>query len=178
MRAETSMKKSVRDEILDHISDYPGITFASIKRAFRMNEGTLRYHLDHLVKEEKIKQTEKGERKYYSMDGSKRRRIEGLSKDQSRVLMIIKGDPGISSSRIRELTGLGREETKYIIRKLRDRRFIFRTGSGKDPCYQFITKEDLAKEMMRIIIKRSMNGEMDKKTFDMLKAKIDEMLDE
>jgi predicted transcriptional regulator len=177
MRAESSVKKSVRDEILDHISDYPGITFASIRRAFRMNEGTLRYHLDHLVKEEKIKQTEKGERKYYSLDGSKKRRIEGLSKDQTRVLMIIKGNPGISSSRIRVLTGLGREETKYIIRKLKDRRFIFRTGSGKDPRYQFITKEDLANEMMRIILERSMNGEMDKKTFDILKAKIDETLD-
>jgi DNA-binding MarR family transcriptional regulator len=175
MKLEIIKKRTVRDEILDHISDYPGISFNSIQKAFKLSDGTLRYHLDHLIRTEKIKQTDKGERKYYSIDGSCKRRIEGLSKEQIRVLMVVKSYPSISNTRLRKLTGLDRAATKKVIRKLVSRQFIIRTGSRKDPCYEYISEEALAGEMMAIIMEKTIKGEIDRRTFKKLKAKIEEM---
>jgi predicted transcriptional regulator len=173
---EAEMKGSIRDEILEYICDSPGASYNAIKKAFRMKDGTLRYHLDHLLKNEKIKRTEKGERRYYPSERSDLRKVEGLSREHNRILLLIRKNPSVSLSRLKKFTGLGREDLYYALKKLRSRKLIIKTRTGKDPCYEYVEDSDFEREIMRIVADQYAKGEIDRKTYEKMRVRIKEKL--
>ena len=52
MRNETDHQ--TRKMLTDYILENPGVTIKVIAQALKVTPGTLRYHLDHLIKEEGI----------------------------------------------------------------------------------------------------------------------------
>jgi len=100
-----------------------------------------------------------------------------LTRKQIRILRAIKDDPGVSRKELLDLTKQSREEVNYNLKRLRDKKVIWKIADGGDPCYEFITKEKLAAEMMAIILEKFLDDEMDRETFLMLKRKLDEDMD-
>ena len=179
MKREREIRSDVREDLVRYIADNPGASFPAIKKALRINEGTLRYHLDYLCGEDRIRRTGVGQRSYFLNEpsGGPQGNGDGLTRDERRVAILIKSHPGISRSELRNLTGQGREDLSYILRRLKDRRFIWKVEDGGDPRFEYITEKKLALEMMSIILERFLDGEMDRETFLSMKKRIEEEYD-
>jgi len=181
MKRERENLNDTREELASYIADNPGVTFSLLKSIFQINPGTLRYHLEYLEGEDRIKMIKRGNRKCYYMDP-----VSGLDPDhghpdlnlhQRRMIRVIKENPGISRKELICLTKQSREEVNYNLRRLKEKKVIWKVMDGGDPCYEYITKEQLAAEMMVIILEKFLDDEMDRATFVMLKRKIEEDLD-
>ena len=44
----------LRKMIYNHIKEYPGVSFSTLKKVYDLNDSTLRYHLKYLERNEKI----------------------------------------------------------------------------------------------------------------------------
>jgi predicted transcriptional regulator len=179
MKRERDTRSGTREDLFRYICENPGVSFPTIRNAFRMNDGTLRYHLDYLCGEDRIRRMGDGERRYYASDvpPSGPARIDGLTREERRVAMAIKEHPGISRSELRSLSGAGRGDLSYILRRLKERRFIWKVEDGGDPCYEYITERKLAMEMMSLILEKFLDDEIDRETFLALKKRIEEDLE-
>ena len=181
MRMENVQPDGPRGSLVRFIGENPGISFPRLSVEFNMNRGTLRYHLDLLEKEGRIRTVLKGSKKlYYLSEGTatKGRRPENdLNRDQRRILNLIKENPGISRHQLISISGQAREDVRYTLRKLTSRSEIWKVTDGHDPTYEYITRRKLAKEMIAIILDRFLNDEMDRETFLALKKRIEDDLD-
>ncbi len=178
MRMEKVQPDGPRGSLVHLIEENPGISFLRISDTLKMNRGTLRYHLDLLEKEGKVKAVVKGNKKlYYTTDGSLKRASKtenDLNRDQRRILNLIKENPGISRHQLISITGQKRDEVRYTLRKLMDRSEVWKVTDGHDPTYEYITRNKLAKEMLALILDRFLDDEMDRETFLLLKKRIEE----
>jgi DNA-binding MarR family transcriptional regulator len=113
---------------------------------------------------------------YYSNENTIKRQGngDGLTKDERRIATLIKTHPGISRSELRNLIGQGGEDLSYVLRKLKDRRFIWKVEDGENPRFEYITEKKLALELMSIILGKFHDGEMDRETFLTLKQNIED----
>jgi predicted transcriptional regulator len=181
MKRERGNENDTRENLDRFILDNPGVSFSHILKLFKINRGTLRYHLQYLEGEERVKSIRKGQQNcYYSTQVGSFDPVTGasdLTRKQIRILRAIKDDPGISRKDLLDLTKQSREEVNYNLKRLKDKKVIWKIADGGDPCYEFITKEKLAAEMMAIILEKFLDDEMDRETFLMLKRKLDEDLD-
>lgn len=175
MKRERGNRNDTRDALLEYIEDNPGVSFPMVQKAFRMNEGTLRYHLDYLAGEDKVRIARKGNVRCYYCEDVKNR-SEEMSRDESRIANLIRDNPGISRSELRRIYGPENDGLPSILRKLRDRKMIWKVEDGGDPCYEYITDRQLALEMMTIVIERFLDDEIDRETFLALKRRIEEGL--
>lgn len=181
MKRERGNTNETREDLDHYILENPGISFAHIMKVFGLNRGTLRYHLDYLEGEERVRSMRKGQQNcYYSNQIGALDPITGgsdLTRKQIRLLRAIKNKPGISRKALIELTTQSREEVNYNLRRLKDKKVIWKITDGGDPCYEFITKEQLAAEMMAIILEKFLDDEIDRETFLMLKNKLEQQKD-
>ena len=175
MKRERRAGSDIRDEIYKFISENPGVSFPAIQKAFRLNTGTLRYHLQYLEGEERIRRMYDGNRKYWSSEMSREEilRTEGLSRYQRRIALLIMNRPGITLSEIRSISGQNGDDLKYTLKKLSDRKFIWKIENGKDPRFEFISKEEMATEMLIVVLERFLHGEINRATFLELKKRIE-----
>lgn len=181
MKRERGNKSETRD-VLDHyILEHPGVSFTHIMKVFGINRGTLRYHLDYLQGEERVRSVRKGQQNCYfsnqravldSVTGSRE-----LNSKQIRLLRAIKENPGISRKELLDLTKQSREEVNYNLRRLKEKKMIWKIADGGDPCYEYITKEQLAVEMMAIVLEKFLDDEIDRETFLLLKEKLEKEME-
>ena len=181
MKRERGNKSETR-EILDrYILENPGVSFAHIMKIFGINRGTLRYHMDYLLGEEKVRSVRKGQQNcYFSNQRAALDPVTGSSElngKQIRLLRAIRERPGISRKELLELTKQSREEVNYNLRRLKEKKVIWKITDGGDPCYEYITKEQLAAEMMAIILEKFLDDEIDRETFLLLKNKLDKEME-
>ncbi|MGA1873858.1 MAG: winged helix-turn-helix transcriptional regulator [Thermoplasmatota archaeon] len=181
MKRERGNRSETREELHHFILDNPGVTFGRLSKVFGLNRGTLRYHLDYLEGEEKVRRVRKGNRNCYFSESlgapGRTRTEEMLGAKHRRLLSAIKDNPGISRKELIRLTDLTREDLNYGLRKLKDRKVIWKTADGGDPCYEYISREKLAAEMMLIILEKFLDDEIDKETFLLLKSRLQAEMD-
>ncbi len=167
--------------IYNHILTYPGISFSIIKKLFNLSESTLRYHLNYLESKNEIKSYLKGRNRYYYPvqkiiinQGSKTNfEIYNLNEKQERILDTIQRNPGITQKDLIVKSGLKGFIVRYNIKKLIDFGVIQKTQNGRNCCYNCITDSELREKMMRRLIVKFLNHEIDEQTFLMLSRKLE-----
>jgi predicted transcriptional regulator len=177
MKRERMSRNDTREGLAQYIDENPGVSFSMLQRAFRLNEGTLRYHIDYLLGEERVRIARNGRNRCYYSRGVTRT-ADALNRDESRIARIIKGNPGISRSRLKGIYTPEMEDLSTVLRKLRERKLIWKVEDGGDPCYEYITERQLALEMLSIILERFLDDEMDRDTFLTLKERIEKDLED
>jgi len=177
MGGSGSSTHHTREVLLQQIMDRPGITFSRLMRLLDLNEGTLRYHLNYLEREERIRSRKEGaSRVYYSLvhDPSQRSNAGGLTLGQRRVLSTIRKFPGIGASEIQGHTNLTRDSLNGILNRLKKEHIIWEVQNGHGAGYELITRERMLEEMLLDIVERFLRREMDQSTFLRMKDWIEE----
>ena len=178
MRGEREKENRTREMVHNYVKSHPGASLPDMMRILQIPEGTLRYHLDYLVRKEKIDTTLRGSRRcYFPSELSGSGSFPGvdpstLSRDQIRIIEVIKRNPGISRSGITDMTNIGGKELSRNLRKLRGSGIIWKIQNGGEPGYEYITDEGLKKEMLKLLIMKLLDGDIDEDTFIFLKEQI------
>ncbi len=184
MNPDGASLHETRKRLLFYIAENPGTTFQTLKRVFRINDGTLRYHLDYLRRKKKIKQIKKDNRRTYvpselrvdlHAPTSKRRE---LSREQKRLLDLIILDPGISRSELLERSREQRKKLSYDLTRLNELGFIWKVKARGKTGYAPITTRELYRQAYAVIVDRLLVGEIDIDTYRELKRKLDLMIEE
>jgi predicted transcriptional regulator len=178
MKGVRGTNNPLRDELDRYISDHPGCTFNLLEKAFRMNKGTLRYHLEILERESRIKKTREGRSNRYFPDYMARFRTLGsgvrdLSNGHRRVLTVIEGDPGITRKGILSHLEISRASLTRALSDLKERRMIKEIGKEGGPSYEAITSKKLAGEIIAILVTKVLDGEMDMEMFRSIRDRIE-----
>ncbi|MHA2038418.1 MAG: winged helix-turn-helix transcriptional regulator, partial [Promethearchaeota archaeon] len=126
-----------RLNIINEILNNPGVHHNELLRKCELQKGQLQYHLDILLKYNIIKKENYGQFTIYfpittSFDAEEY--LENLiakSKTTSKVLSIIKKNPGINSSEISRILNLSRNTIKYHIDKLSEDNLVILTKKGR-----------------------------------------------
>ena len=168
----------IRNMLHKHILDYPGVSFQLLKGVFNMSEGNLRYHLNMLEKEEKVRsKIVERERCFFPYDlrdmlGSKGIDPDSLSREESRILRLLRSRKLLSFKELVEGTGLSRKEVSSALRSLKRNSLIVSNSVGDMKIYQLATRKVLAKRMERILLIKLARGEIDEDTFLMLEKEL------
>jgi predicted transcriptional regulator len=181
MHSEKALNNRTRKMVYNYISKHPGVSFGSIMDVLDLTESTLRYHLNYLERENKILSNFRGKhRSYYSNQRVKsyfKPNLEfdtnTLTKPQQRILTIIQHYPGITISELLSITKLNKRALQYNLKKLRDIRVIWKVGNGRNTSYEYITKKKLRNELLKLIIVKFLNDEIDQKTYLFLEAELE-----
>jgi predicted transcriptional regulator len=176
MKRERNSENPTRERLEQYISENPGISFNFIMSAFRMNAGTLRYHLEYLEGAHRIKMVKKGNNRCYFPDymatyisaGSNGRELSTIEK---RIASIIDGNPGITRKGILSSMDIRKEELTRVIHKLREKNVICR--SENDAGFETLTRERILGEVMAILIEKLLDNEIDFDTFRAIKNRLE-----
>jgi predicted transcriptional regulator len=184
MNPDGASVHETRKRLLFYIAENPGATFQTLKRVFRINDGTLRYHLDYLRRKKKIRQIKKDNRRTYvpselrmDLHAPTSRRRE-LSREQKRLLDLIILDPGISRSELLDRSREPRKQLSYNLNRLNELGFIWKARSGGRTGYAPITSKELYRQAYAVIVDRLLDEEIDIDTYRELKRKLDLMIEE
>ncbi len=178
MKGERNTENPTREELAGYIKDNPGASFNMIKTAFRLNEGTLRYHLEYLIGEERIKMIKRGKNRCYVPDLFSGFRSNGsngreLSSMERRVYTVIGGRPGITRKDILQALDIRRNDLYTIIRSLKEKKLVWELTDDGITRYEPITKEKLKGEVIAILIEKLLDEEIDMETFRAIKDRIE-----
>jgi len=170
------LSHSTRKRLYEYILGHPGISYQMIRDVFRLNDGTLRYHLDRLVRANLVLQRKKkNNRCYIPLEGEKSPGLSEFDRNYSRVLDLIKADPGIGRVDLMRRSGMSRKGLTSVLTRLKSNRMIWKVGSGRSGGYEYISEDKLYKEMIRILTERYVRDEIDLDRFLELKEDIDDM---
>jgi predicted transcriptional regulator len=137
IRKERVLDHFMRGQIYYHIKTNPGDHYNSIKRRFKLNNGTLVHHLRTLEREEYIKSHRDGlYRRFYPV-GMKipEAKPPPLNPTQKRIISIIAIRPGITQKGITASTGESQQTISYNIRVLEKAKIIYSEKEGKRTHY-------------------------------------------
>lgn len=167
-----------RERLLESIKDRPGVSFSKLMRALNLNEGTLRYHLRYLERKDLISSKRLGTKRVYFSSASPTAMgtITELTREQTRVLNVIRKYPGIGSKDILRSTELSRKGLKQIILKLKREHLIWEIKNGNGLGYEVITRMRMKEEMLVDLAERFLKDEIDQSTFIHLKEWMEEGL--
>ena len=178
MRKGKNEETEIRSSLLNYIKNDPGVTFSRLKITFKMETSTLRYHLEHLEKRERIvKRKMEGRRCYFtpdhtiSPDGTSYDPSR-MTREQSRVLSEIRGNPGIIWRDLLISTGLNRKDLSSVIKCLREFELIFSYRNGGQVHFRFASREQIRKRVHRLLMIRLVKGEIDESTFLFLEGEL------
>jgi len=183
--SQSAFEHDTRKRIYNHIISYPGVSFSAIKRAFDLADGTLRYHLNYLETRNEIKSAiNNRNRCYYPVQNvlieqeveaevEARFKAHKLSATQERLLNSIQRYPGITQKELIKRTGVKRLTLAYNIKKLIAFGVVQKKENGRNTCYHYISDAQLRKEMMKRLIMKFLNHEIDEHTFLALKNKLE-----
>ena len=170
------MAHETRKRLTFYIRENPGTSFQSLKGIFKLNDGTLRYHLNYLRKKKKIVQVISNNRRTYLLEGASLGKEVKLNREQKRLIDIIGTYPGITRNELLERTRQSRKILSYHLTRLSDLRLIWKIKEGGKIGYRPITKEELFKEAFAIIVDKFLENEIDLQTFNQLKNKLDMLI--
>lgn len=127
----------VRGQIYGYIVAHPGTTYTELKRALRVANGSLTYHLHVLARMGFIQSERLGKyRVFYPEempDG--RRRGMVLSNLQGRILSRIRTTPGIAISELASALHMRKQNVSYNVGRLREWGLIRVEGVTRRRCY-------------------------------------------
>ncbi len=177
MSSDSSLDHETRRLVFNYISKHPGVSFGDIRGLFDLTESTLRYHLKYLERARRIRsKTNGGRRSYYSTavrlrddDGIE---YKALSKAQQRILTVAQKHPGITVGELVKKTNLHKRVVQYNVRKLKEQLLLRKIGDGGTPRYEFITKEGLGDELLKLIVVKFLKDEIDEETYLYLKEQL------
>jgi len=178
MKREREVDSPTRDRLERYISENPGVSFNMMASVFRMNSGTLRYHLEYLEGGHRIKMVKKDNQRCYFPDYlatvlSVNLNGKELSPMEKRIASVIVKDPGISRKELLESIDIRRTELSQIIRKLKEKKMIIESQQGSDPFYEPVSRERLIGEIMAVLVEKLLNNEIDIEMFRAIKDKLD-----
>ncbi|UCH90081.1 MAG: winged helix-turn-helix transcriptional regulator [Thermoplasmata archaeon] len=181
---ESVLDNETRRLIYNHIMANPGVSFNVLKNVFNMNDSTLRYHLNYLEKNDKISfGLEKRKRNYYphankayavqNQGNSNSPDVLDLTPRQERIVETIKDFPGITQKELINKTGISRNTINKNLNKLMEHCIVRKYPNGNSVSYEYIENEQLRYEILRQLLIKLINKEIDEKTFLELKRKLD-----
>lgn len=171
-----------RKILSDYILENPGATMKLISQALRVSPGALRYHLDHLIKEEiVISKREFGRKRYFPYLTPSAKRLPAsrdrmMTRNHSRVLSLIEGSPGITRTELKERLNLTSKGLSYILDRMKGSYLIREERTSSGPSYHRLSKDELYREAMMVLSKKLVDGEIDERTFITLRKDIKERL--
>lgn len=176
------MENRNRRLILEQIQDNPGSTFQGLMNDLVMSQGTLRYHLDILKKEERIIEKKiKNQRVYLARNECSKinKNFENTSKsnkEQKIVMELIHEYPGITRKELLERSRLSRRDLTLSLYELRKKGHISKVRESKREGFRIITRKKLHDEMMLLLIEKFVKEEIDEEELKEWKKKIDDMV--
>ena len=155
-----------RDLIIAKIEDEPGISYSQLKKSSIMNDGTLRYHLAFLERKGHLISKKVGKKRIYFVTSvNVGKKGKKLNLEQTRILNIIKKNPGMNMDDLLSMTNVNKSGLKYILEKLKKEKLIWEIENGRGIGYEFITKKRLIQEMKFELIEELLFGDIDEETF-------------
>jgi predicted transcriptional regulator len=184
MESDTSLENETRKLIYNHIMSNPGVSFIVLKNVFKLNDSTLRYHLNYLEKSEKISfGVEKGSRYYYPHLGGRhiihKSQVTGtlsayeLSGIQEKIISAIKRNPKINQKQLIKITRINRITLNNNLKKLTALCLVRKVPNGNKVQYEYIENQQLRYEILKHLIKKLLNNQLDEATFLKLKRELD-----
>lgn len=168
MKGERGNPHETRKNLLNYLKENPKATIHMISSALRVNKSTLRYHLRYLEKKGEISSCiDKGKRKYFNKKNISGR-CGSISRNQERVLNIIKSSPGISRNGIKSRISITSKEMTYVIKTLRKKNLIIDCGDK----YKAFGGSEMEERMLVVLAKKLLEGKIDEDTFHALKHEI------
>lgn len=163
---------------------HPGISFIILKSVLKLNDSTLRYHLNYLEKSRKISfGLEKGNRYYYPHLGEEHviQKAEGsdtlsgyeLTSNQKKIISMIKRYPKINQKELVKMTGINRITLNKNVKKLMGLCLVRKIPNGNKVQYEYLENKQLRYEILKHLIKKLLNNEIDENTFLKLKKELD-----
>jgi len=131
-----------RERIFTYVKMNPGCYFSEIKRALRLNNGSLTYHLKILEKRQLVVHRTFGKFKYFFIQGA---RIDDewqdvITRKHERIFSIIARNPGMIQREIIERSKLKRRTVNRIVAKLESEGRIVVKKMGRENHY-FLPKD-------------------------------------
>lgn len=177
MKDQDVLEHETRRYLLDYISRNPETTFRMLKSVFRINEGTLTYHLKRLIREDMIVQKKKGrERCYVSLDTIHGRGHDQAGKGREKVYQLISDNPGMTRKELLRRTRMTGKELSQCIYDLRTESMIWKVKKGKKVAYEVITSRKVHDEMVLILTDRYLKDEIDLETLKRTKEALDRLV--
>ncbi|MCK5561094.1 MAG: hypothetical protein KAJ51_10890 [Thermoplasmata archaeon] len=183
LQSDTLLEHETRRLIYNHIIDHPGVSFNVLKSVLKLNQSTLRYHLNYLEKSKKISfGSENGRRYYYQYSDSTYviRKAEDsntltsyeLTGAQDKILSTIKMNPKINQKELVKLTRINRITLSNNLKKLMDLCLVRKIPNGNKVSYEYLENRQLRYEILKRLIKKLLNNEIDEETFLKLKKEL------
>ena len=181
-REDSVLDNKTRKLIFNHIAAYPGVSYSTLKKVLDIPVGTLRYHLNYLVRHVGIKfEVQKGKRLYYVSHeiitdlGLRNGQATDfkLSTTQEKLLKAIKHYPGISQKELIRMTGVKQFTGTNNLRKLLSLNLIRKYKNGQNVCYEYMTDDELKYEILKRLLIKLIKKEIDEETFLRLKRKLE-----
>jgi predicted transcriptional regulator len=181
-KEEIEIEHGTRKMVYNHITAHPGVSFSVLKNVFGLSEGTIRYHLKYLEKDERIHSSlENGKRIYYpnlsitlgQKSSSDSAVMYKLTPVQEQILNTIKQFPNINQKSLINKTGLKRFIVTYNLNKLIDIGFVQKICSKRKVYYKLTTDELLRFEILKTLAIKLFKNEVDENTFQYLKNNSD-----
>ena len=184
MEGDTSLENNIRRLVYDHIIAHPGISFMVLKDVLKLNDSTLRYHLNYLERADRISfGFESGKRNYYPHPGERHvaqvaketgtLSVYGLSLTQEKIISMIKLYPKINQKELAKLTGINRITLGRNLKKLSALCLVRKIPNGNKMQYEYLENKQLRYEILKQLIKKLLNNELDEATFVKLKRELD-----
>jgi predicted transcriptional regulator len=184
MGDDSVMENENRRMIYNHITAHPGVSFSVLKKVFNLNDSTLRYHLNYLEKNEKISLgLESGTRQYYpymennhvtlDQEESNGEMIPELSDIQERIIEVIKKYPKINQKELGHKTRINRITLSRNLKTLINLCIVRKMPNGNKVIYEYIAFSKLRYEILKRLLIKLINNEIDEGTFLKLKRKLD-----
>ncbi len=157
--------------IYKHILEYPGVSFQLLKGLFIMTEGNLRYHLNVLETEKKVRsKLMKRGRCYYPFDMTEMIKFKGvdpsnLSRNQARIITLLRDQGPLTRKEILTSINIERKELTGEIRKLKMNGLVLQEIQNGVKRYLFVTDEVLKRRIFRLLMVKLATRQIDEETF-------------
>jgi predicted transcriptional regulator len=184
MKGERNTENINRTTLLDFIVQNPSVSFQNLAKIFDMNESTLRYHIDYLLRNGEITIRRSGVSKifypklirnhYNGFENGKK----VLTRSELRVLTIISNEPGITRTGIKNSVSMRSKDITYVITKLKERNLIWENSERSEKTYEIVTREKILSNAMVLLIKMFLDKEIDEPTFLELKKEVERQIQE
>ena len=183
-KSEAVLENETRRLIYNHIIANPGVSFTVLKTIFNLNESTLRYHLDYLEKNNRIIfGFESGKRNYYphldkinestTPENPSTFQTYKLTAYQERIISTIKMYHRINQKELSRRTGINRITLHNNLKKLMALCMVRKIPNGNKVYYEYIENKQLRIEILKQLLVKLINNEIDGETFLELKRKLD-----